>query len=76
MVALHPRTLDALWAAIELRLTERTVNTQALGCHRPRRDDRACFEPTLHRLVTGCSCGVAGRLGNGSGTTLRRRINE
>lgn len=76
MLALHPRTVDALWAAIEPRLPERPVGTHPLGCHRPRRDDRGCFESILHRLVTGCSWDVAGRLGNGSETTLRRRFNE
>ena len=76
MVALHSRTVDALWAAIEPRLSERPVDTHPLGCHRPRRDDRDCFEAILHRLVTGCSWDVAGRLGKGSETTLRRRFNE
>ncbi len=76
MLALHPRTVDALWAAIEPRLPERPLDTHPLGCHRPRRDDRDCFEAILHRLVTGCSWDVAGRLGKGSETTLRRRFNE
>ena len=76
MVALHSRTVDALWAAIEPRLSERPVDTHPLGCHRTRHDDRDCFEAILHRLVTGCSWDVAGRLGKGSETTLRRRFNE
>lgn len=76
MLALHPRTVDALWAAAEPRLPQRPLDTHPLGCHRPRRDDRDCFEAILHRLVTGCSWDVAGRLGKGSETTLRRRFNE
>ena len=38
--------------------------------------DRDCFEAILFRLVTGCSWDVAGRLGKGSETTLRRRRDE
>ena len=52
------------------------VDDHPLGCHRPRRDDRECFEAILFRLVTGCSWDVAGRLGKGSETTLRRRRDE
>ena len=37
---------------------------------------RECFEAILFRLVTGCSWDVAGRLGKGSETTLRRRRDE
>ena len=50
--------------------------THPLGCHRPRISDRDCFEAILFRLVTGCSWDVAGRLGKGSETTLRRRRDE
>ena len=76
MLALHPRTVEAVWAAVKPRLPEQPVDTHPLGCHRPRCDDRACFEAILFRLVTGCSWDVAGRLGKGSETTLRRRFNE
>ena len=76
MLALHPRTVDALWAAIEPRLPDRPLDLLPLGCHRPRRDDRGCFEAILHQLVTGFSWDVAGRLGKGSETTLLRRFNE
>jgi len=72
MLALHPRVVDALWAAIEPRLPE-VVDEHPLGCHRRRLDDRECFVAILFRLVTGCSWDVAGRLGKGSETTLRRR---
>lgn len=75
MLALHPRVVDAVWAAIEPRLPE-VVDEHPLGCHRRRCDDRACFEAILFRLVTGCSWDVAGRLGKGSETTLRRRRDE
>ncbi len=75
MLALDPRAVGAVWAAVELRLPER-AETHPLGCHRPRMNDRDCFEAILFRLVTGCSWDVAGRLGKGSETTLRRRRDE
>jgi transposase len=75
MLALHPRVVDALWAAVGPRLPE-VVDLHPLGCHRRRLDDRACFEAILFRLVTGCSWDVVGRLGKGSETTLRRRRDE
>lgn len=75
MLALHPRVVDALWAAVEPRLPE-VVDDHPLGCHRRRLEDRDCFEAILFRLVTGCSWDVAGRLGKGSETTLRRRRDE
>ncbi len=75
MLALHPRVVDIIWQAIEPRLPE-VIDEHPLGCHRPRRDERECFEAILFRLVTGCSWDVAGRLGKGSETTLRRRRDE
>lgn len=75
MLALHPRVVDALWAAVEPRLPD-VVDEHPLGCHRRRLDDRECFVAILFRLVTGCSWDVAGRLGKGSETTLRRRRDE
>ena len=75
MLALHPRVVDIIWQAIEPRLPE-VIDEHPLGCHRPRRDNRDCFEAILFRLVTGCSWDVAGRLGKGSETTLRRRRDE
>ncbi len=75
MLALHPRIVTIIWTAIEPRLPP-VVDDHPLGCHRPRRDDRECFEAILFRLVTGCSWDVAGRLGKGSETTLRRRRDE
>jgi transposase len=72
MLALHPRVVTAIWAAVKPRLPE-VVDEHPLGCHRRRRDDFECFEAILFRLVTGCSWDVAGRLGKGSETTLRRR---
>lgn len=76
MLALHPRTVDVIWAAIEPLLPEPPLDLHPLGCHRPRRSDRDCFEAMLFRLATGCSWDVAGRLGKGSETTLRRRRDE
>ena len=75
MLALHPRVVTAIWATVEPRLPA-VVDEHPLGCHRRRRDDFECFEAILFRLVTGCSWDVAGRLGKGSETTLRRRRDE
>jgi transposase len=75
MLALEPRVVDAVWAAIEPLLPERPADRHPLGCHRPRIPDRQCFEAILFRLVTGCSWDVAGRLGKGGETTLRTRWN-
>ena len=75
MLALHPRVVDVMWAAIEPRLPA-VVDEHPLGCHRRRVPDRTCFEAILFRLVAGCSWDVAGRLGKGSETTLRRRRTE
>lgn len=76
MLALSPRVVEAVWAAIEPLLPPRPPDQHPLGCHRPRIPDRTCFEAILHRLVTGCSWDVAGRLGMGGETTLRRRRTE
>ena len=75
MLALHPRAVNAVWAAVEPLLPVH-VDEHPLGCHRPRRSDRDCFEAILFRLVTGWSWDVAGRFGKGSETTLRRRRDE
>lgn len=76
MLALEPRVVAAVWAAVEPRLPTRPPDTHPLGCHRPRISDRDCFEAIVFRLVTGCSWDVAGRLGKGSETTLRTRFDE
>jgi transposase len=76
MLALSPAVVDAVWAAFAAHLPERPDRPHPLGCHRPRISDRQCFEAILFRLVTGCSWDVAGRLGKGSETTLRRRRDE
>jgi len=75
MLAVHPRVVDIMWAAIAPRLPV-VVDEHPLGCHRRRLADRDCFEAILFRLVAGCSWDVAGRLGKGSETTLRRRRSE
>lgn len=75
MLALSPRVVDAVWAAVEDRLPRPPEDRHPLGCHRRRIADRACFEAILFRLVTGCSWDVAGRLGKGGETTLRTRFN-
>ena len=76
MLALDPVVVDAVWQSFAAYLPERDEITHPLGCHRPRISDRDCFEAILFRLVTGCSWDVAGRLGKGSETTLRRRRDE
>jgi len=76
MLALDPVVVDAVWASFAAYLPERGETDHPLGCHRPRICDRDCFEAILFRLVTGCSWDVAGRLGKGSETTLRRRRDE
>jgi transposase len=76
MLALSPKVMDVVWAAVEPLIPQRPATNHPLGCHRPRIDDRLCFEAILFRLVTGCSWDVAGRLGKGSETTLRNRRDE
>jgi transposase len=76
MLALDPDVVDAVWQAFSAYLPPPGVSSHPLGCHRPRICDRDCFEAILFRLVTGCSWDVAGRLGKGSETTLRRRRDE
>ena len=76
MLALDPAVVDAIWASFAAYLPKRGETDHPLGCHRPRISDRDCFEAILFRLVTGCSWDVAGRLGKGSETTLRRRRDE
>jgi transposase len=76
MLALDPVVVDAVWASFGAYLPTHPESHHPLGCHRPRLCDRDCFEAILFRLVTGCSWDVAGRLGKGSETTLRRRRDE
>jgi transposase len=76
MLALNPVVVDAVWQSFAAYLPKRGHTHHPLGCHRPRISDRDCFEAILFRLVTGCSWDVAGRLGKGGETTLRRRRDE
>lgn len=73
MLALDPQVVEAVWASVEPKLPPPAPDEHPLGCHRPRIADRDCFSAILFRLVTGCSWDVAGRLGLGGETTLRRR---
>jgi transposase len=76
MLALHPRVVDAVWAAVEPLIPLHRPKPHPLGCHRRRIPDRVCFEGILRRLVTGCSWDVAGRISGAGETTLRRRRDE
>ena len=78
MRALDPEVVDAVWSAVEALLPRPRRDDHPLGCHRPRVDDRTCFEGILVRLTTGCSWVDAERLiGNrASDTTLRARRDE
>ena len=69
MLALRP---EAVWQAVAGHLPEREEKAHPLGCHRRRVTDRECFGAILFRLITGCSWDVAGSLGKGGETTLRR----
>lgn len=77
MRALDPEVGDVVWAAIK-GLIPAPPRTHPLGCHRPRVDDRLCFQVILVRLATGCSWEDAERLcGNKvSDTTVRSRRDE
>jgi len=76
VLALDPRTVDAVWTAIQGHLPLRPPDTHPLGCHRLRIPDRDCFTGILVRLVTGCSWDVAARLTPAGETTLRGRRTE
>ncbi len=77
MRALEPEVVDVVWAGIK-PLIPAPVDHHPLGCHRPRADDRDCFEAMLVRLVTGCSWEDAERLCQNkvSDTTARERRDE
>jgi len=76
VLALDPRVVEAVWAAVQAHLPPRPPATHPLGCHRPRIPDRDCFTGILVRLVTGCSWDVAARLSTAGETTLRNRRTE
>lgn len=76
MLALHPRVVDVIWAAMGPLIPVHRPKSHPLGCHRGRIPDRVCFEGILRRLVTGCSWDVAGRISGAGETTLRRRRDE
>ena len=61
MLALHPRVVTAIWAAVQPRLPE-LVDEHPLGCNRPRRDDFGAFKPSCFgssRAVPGPSPGAS-----------------
>jgi transposase len=77
MRAFDHEVVNALWAAIE-PLVPVPSDQHPLGCHRPRKSDRDCFEVILVRLVTGCSWEDAEYLTGRvvSDTTARERRDE
>ena len=77
MRALDPDVTNDLWERFSALLPE-VVDAHPLGCHRPRVDDRVCFDGIVIRLVTGCSWETTERLLGGivSDTTLRTRRDE
>jgi transposase len=77
MHAFDPEVANALWVAVE-PLIPVAPDRHPLGCHRPRKSDRACFEVILVRLVTGCSWEDAEHLTGRmvSDTTARERRDE
>jgi transposase len=73
VLALDPRVVGAVWAAVQAHLPD----THPWGCHRRRVEDKICFTAMLTRLVTGCSWQVAAAVTTGvSATTLRARRTE
>lgn len=76
MLALDPRVVEVVWAALEALVPCHPRSSHPLGCHRRRVPDRVCFEGILVRLVTGCSWDVAARIVKVGETTLRRRRDE
>ena len=77
MRALDPEVVDVIWQTVE-PLIPIPVDTHPLGCHRPRKSDRACFAMIVVRLATGCSWVDAERLCGAevSDTTARSRRDE
>ena len=76
MRATDPEVTDAAWESVS-QFIPRHVDNHPKGGHRPRIDDRTCFEVIHVRLVTGCSwvdaeafCGW-----KVSDTTVRDRYN-
>ena len=77
MRALDLEVVDAVWATVAHHIPPH-VDNHPKGGHRPRIDDRTCFQVLLVRLVTGCSWVDAERLCRNvvSDTTVRARYHE
>ena len=77
MRALDLEVVDAVWATVAHHIPPH-VDNHPKGGHRPRIDDRTCFQVMLVRLVTGCSWVDAERLCRNvvSDTTVRARYHE
>ena len=77
MRAFDPEVIDAAWASIE-QFIPRHVDNHPKGGHRPRIDDRTCFNVMHVRLTTGCSWVDAERICGSkvSDTTVRERYKQ
>lgn len=77
MRALDPEVQDTVWEAFGALIPERP-ETHPYGGHRPRADDRKCFDVIVARLATGSSWVDAAWLAGGhvSDTTVRSRRDE
>lgn len=76
MRALEPKVMSALWEGVAPFIP--TPRPHPLGCHRPRKSDRLCFEMIITRLILGCSWVDIETLFKRavSDTTLRHRRDE
>lgn len=76
MRAFDPEVIDAAWASIE-QFIPRHVDNHPKEGHRPRIDDRTCFDVVHVRLTTGCSWVDAERICGGkvSDTAVRERYS-
>lgn len=74
MPALPSSVIEPLWDQFAALIPHR-VDTDPLGCHRPRIADRLVFDKLVQVLVLGASYGKVGD-GTCSATTIRDRRDE
>jgi len=68
--------VEAVWQAVAGHLPEREEKAHPLGCHRRARPRPGLLRGDPVPPRHGCSWDVAGRLGKGGETTLRRRRDD